>query len=267
MSDQFRTIAQELIKSGTAEIIIGYRTDAITQKPVPFVAHTAEDCAHFVLNDQCVFNLAVYLTKKEIAENKKVAVVLGPTGIRTVVVLAQEKQIDPALILVIPWDGVQVQVPIDVAQAASQLAQNPAQDVQAIEAAVQFAQKPTQERWDFFKNEFLKCIKCYACRASCPLCYCSSCIVEKNQPQWISPCAHEVGNYSWNITRAFHLAARCTGCGNCERACPVDIPLSLINARLEDMIKSSFDFVSGQTTEPGNAMLTFLKDDKDGFIL
>jgi Na+-translocating ferredoxin:NAD+ oxidoreductase RnfC subunit len=45
--------------------------------------------------------------------------------------------------------------------------------------------------------------------------------------------------------RAFHLAGRCTGCAECERVCPMDIPLMLLNKKLEKEIKELFDYAPG----------------------
>ncbi|NIM03303.1 coenzyme F420 hydrogenase, partial [bacterium] len=58
-----------------------------------------------------------------------------------------------------------------------------------------------------------------------PLCYCSECITEKTMPQWIVSSPSLKGNTFWNVIRAFHLAGRCIDCGECERVCPVNIPL------------------------------------------
>ncbi len=49
----------------------------------------------------------------------------------------------------------------------------------------EFEALSAEERWNFWEKEFEKCIKCYACRQACPLCYCEQCIVEKSMPQWI----------------------------------------------------------------------------------
>ena len=74
------------------------------------------------------------------------------------------------------------------------------------------------ERWQFWQAEFSKCIKCYACRAACPMCYCTRCIVDDNRPQWIDPWPSPLSNMEWQISRVMHLAGRCIGCGACGLA-------------------------------------------------
>ena len=126
--------------------------------------------------------------------------------------------------------------------------------------------KPQSERWDFWIKEFSKCVKCYACRQVCSLCYCERCITEKNMPQWIETSAHPRGNLSWNLTRAMHLVGRCTFCGEFERACPVNIPLNLINQKMIGVVKESFDFKSGYDEKTHPPMIVFSPDDKENFI-
>ena len=69
------------------------------------------------------------------------------------------------------------------------------------------------ERMAFWVLEFDRCVKCYACRQVCSMCYCERCIVDKNQPISIDPAPGTKGNFAWHIARAFHLAGRCIGCG------------------------------------------------------
>jgi ferredoxin len=33
-------------------------------------------------------------------------------------------------------------------------------------------------RWSFWKAQLDKCIRCYACRSACPMCYCDECVVD-----------------------------------------------------------------------------------------
>ncbi|MDM7916194.1 MAG: 4Fe-4S dicluster domain-containing protein [Candidatus Eisenbacteria bacterium] len=89
--------------------------------------------------------------------------------------------------------------------------------------------RPASERWDYWTAQFARCLRCNACRESCSLCSCVRCVQEKTRPRWIDSSATPAGNWIWNVTRAFHLSGRCVGCGACEEACPVGIPLLALN--------------------------------------
>ncbi|MBK7446013.1 MAG: hypothetical protein IPJ45_08325 [Ignavibacteria bacterium] len=101
----------------------------------------------------------------------------------------------------------------------------------------------------------------------CPLCYCQRCITDKAIPRWIESSSHQRGNFAWNIVRAFHLSARCTGCGECDRACPMDIPLSLINRRMAMEAKKSFSYVSGRSLETPTLVGSFNEKDSDELFM
>jgi len=70
-----------------------------------------------------------------------------------------------------------------------------------------------QQRWDFWKNEFSRCIRCSACRNVCPACFCERCFVEESEPQWISPVPRWQDNLMFQVIRNIHVAGRCTDCG------------------------------------------------------
>lgn len=125
---------------------------------------------------------------------------------------------------------------------------------------------PVEKRLAYWKEEFSRCVKCYACRQNCPLCYCNQCVVDKNRPVRIDTSATLKGNFAWNILRAFHLAGRCIGCGACTNACPVGIDLDLLNLTLAETAKNEFNYVPGTT--PGALPLigTWSEEDKENFI-
>ena len=86
------------------------------------------------------------------------------------------------------------------------------------------------ERFAFWQNELSKCIRCNACRDVCPACTCEKCVfdnaasgVENKSP------ANSFEEKMFHIIRAFHVAGRCTDCGECSRVCPQNIPLHLLN--------------------------------------
>jgi ferredoxin len=123
-----------------------------------------------------------------------------------------------------------------------------------------------KERLAFWRNEFDRCLRCYACRQACPLCYCKECIVEKNQPQWIPSSPGPKGNFSWNAIRAMHLAGRCVLCGACGRACPVGIPLGALSRLTDKVTQKEFGYRAGYDTQTAPPMRTFKPEDNDSLF-
>ena len=127
-------------------------------------------------------------------------------------------------------------------------------------------QKPIAARMDFWREELSRCVKCYACRQVCPMCYCNRCIVDKNRPQVVSTSATLKGNFAWHITRAFHLAGRCIGCDECTRACPVGIDLRLLNLSLAKAAEDNFAFRAGMDPKADPIIGSYSQGDKEDFI-
>jgi len=105
------------------------------------------------------------------------------------------------------------------------------------------------ERWEFWQNEFSRCIRCYACRNACPACFCQRCFVEETEPQWVMPVPRWQDNLIFQVVRNIHVAGRCTDCGECERVCPVNIPLRSLAREMYNMVDELFQFKSGMDKE------------------
>ncbi len=93
----------------------------------------------------------------------------------------------------------------------------------------EYEKKSAEERWEYFTNEISKCIRCYACRQACPMCYCEECLVDSSFPKWIEKSLDLTDIAFWHIIRAYHQTGRCVDCGSCERACPMEINLRFFN--------------------------------------
>jgi Fe-S oxidoreductase len=103
-----------------------------------------------------------------------------------------------------------------------------------------FEARTPAERLAFFTAAFARCTRCGACQAACPLCACARCVAEKTRPQWIPSAPHPGGTFTFHVVRALHLAGRCAGCLECERACPAGIPLGLVAAELGAIARRRF---------------------------
>jgi len=130
-----------------------------------------------------------------------------------------------------------------------------------------FEKKKLEDKWDYWEKQFERCIRCYACRNVCPLCYCNECMVDQLNPQWVRRSVNISENTAWNIMRAFHLAGRCVDCGECERACPAGIPLTELNKKLEKDVLELFDYKPGINVEEKPLLSMFKPDDPEDFIL
>jgi len=128
-------------------------------------------------------------------------------------------------------------------------------------------EKALEEKWEFWQNHFDRCIRCYACKNACSLCYCEDCTLDKLKPQWVRRSVDLYENLLFHITRAFHLAGRCISCGECERVCPMDIPLMYLNRKMEKDVKELFDYEAGKDPASKTLLTTFNLEDPDEFVL
>ncbi len=122
------------------------------------------------------------------------------------------------------------------------------------------------ERWAYWKEQFAKCIKCYACRQVCPFCFCDQCLCDRNKPQMVDTTPRPAGNTAWHIVRAMHLAGRCAGCAECERVCPMDIPLNLLNRKMAKELKELYDYEAGFEVNDKGPLTTYTDKDDQSFI-
>lgn len=113
-----------------------------------------------------------------------------------------------------------------------------------------------EERYARFQAEAERCIRCYACREACPMCYCEECFVDHSRPQWTDSTIAPAGQHAWHIIRAFHQAGRCVSCGACERACPMEIKMTYLTDLLNEDIFEKYAFEPGMDAETQPPFLT-----------
>ncbi len=126
--------------------------------------------------------------------------------------------------------------------------------------------KSAEERWIHFKEELSKCVRCYACRNVCPLCYCKTCFVDQTMPAWFGKTNDLTDTMIYHIVRAFHVAGRCVDCGACSRACPMDIDLRELVKKTEKIMKERYNYEAGLSLEEIPPLGEFKTDDSQEFI-
>lgn len=98
------------------------------------------------------------------------------------------------------------------------------------------------ERRAFWHGHMQRCVRCYACRNACPMCVCRDfCVAESRDPHWLTQDDSVTEKLFFQTIHAMHLAGRCTGCGECQRACPVGIPILALRQHLGRIVGTLFD--------------------------
>ena len=122
-----------------------------------------------------------------------------------------------------------------------------------------------EERFAFWRGELSRCIRCNACRNVCPACTCEQCVFDNpNSGVSQKAAASSFEENMFHIIRAFHVAGRCTDCGECSRVCPQNIPLHLLNRKFIKDINAFYgDYQAGEDPEAKPPLGTYCKTDRE----
>jgi len=262
-----REAAARLLAEGKVKVVIGYGARG------PVFVTSPEDASKLVWNATCLANLTVYLKRKEVRALGAAAIVVKGCDERALLMLEKESQLDRGSIHVI---GMACGGMGRTKCAACDTPQPRFADETIGEAAPasgdryasldRILGKPPEERLAYWTAQFDRCVKCYACRQVCPMCYCERCLADKNRPQAIATSAHRMGNFAWQISRATHLAGRCIGCDECTRACPAVIDLRLLNLAMTRVAEERFGYRAGIDPAAEPPVGAFAAEDKEDFI-
>lgn len=259
---KMREIAKELLAEEKVNVIIGWEKGTFPNISCPVFIDKPEDVDRLVWDDYCHANLSTYLLDYRKSDDKVGIFVKGcdSRGVNRLLQDLQAKR-EQLHIIGIPCSGlkdtdtdekplkcVECRYPNPLVYDQLIGEEQKVDEVAATAEAREFkdvknieAMSP-QDKAQFWEDNYSSCIRCYACRNICPACNCISCVFDTTDKQnWIGKANNVDENKFFALTRAFHVAGRCVECGECERVCPMDIPIMSLNRKLAQDIGDLFD--------------------------
>jgi formate dehydrogenase subunit beta len=280
IEENLRREARRLLESGEVSVVLAYGRGYDDSRPMPYAAKKVEEIENLIFNEYCTHNLARYLTKYP--PKTRIAVAVKAADSRAVVQLIQEEKLrrEDLVLLGIPVVGMKdpktgetidqkttcnMANPVlyDVLlgeEIHGQAGESPYDGLKELESMDKDA------RWVFWEKEFGKCIRCFACRKACPMCYCDPCFMDASRPRWADKSPTPDGHLMYHLTRFYHLAGRCIDCGECSRACPVDIPLYLFHKKLAKECEAMFKQAAGMKIDDKPVMVNYNNQDSDEML-
>ena len=272
-----RDKAKDLLANGTVSYMIGWRQTRFPDRTAVFLIRDEADAKRLVWNEYTVALTAKFLTDDRWPDNR-IGVFARGCDSKAINRLLRDNQVERKNLYIVglPCEGkddsrcrtcrrkdplVYDELLWEPVQAQAQGPELPrffrVAEVEAFGA---------EDRFAYWEDVYARCIRCYACRNACPVCTCRECYVDMHRTGFQGKRHNAAENRIFGITRAFHVGDRCIECGECERACPMGLP---ILGQTQKIIKTAEaltgGYESGLNPEDDNFLGRFDLDDKDAF--
>lgn len=298
IAEKIQATAARLLESGQVDVFLGWEKGQTDYAIRPYMAWKPADVDRMAFNEFSIHNLTNYLLKLRDGK-EKVGIVVKGCDSRGINRLLEDNQISRDRLYIIGVCCPGMRDPLKAMKANSGLTANGEEEGLAAKCSNCMVPNPViydellgqeqpphmtedrfkqvqavenmsvDERYRFFEDMFDRCIRCYACRQACVACDCRTCIYDEMRPQWVGRENSRSDNMMYHMVKALHMAGRCIECGECERVCPANIPLMLINSKLAKDVNLFFgpyeagtEYVEGRKP----ALSVYREDDPDDFI-
>ena len=284
VTDAVLARAKELLSNGTVNRVIGWEKGLFEDDQTPRVFTSVEELdKDFIYDDYSVATVSKYLIKETKKEGKILAF-LKANDTYSFNQLVKEHRVnrDNVYIVAVPSNGEAQKGKIHVvydeimdtdgkisAKKEESQEDKEAFNKERFEMIAKLEAMTADERFAFWQNELSKCIRCNACRNVCPACTCEQCVFD-NPKSGVSQkaAADSFEEKMFHIIRAFHVAGRCTDCGECSRVCPQNIPLYLLNRKyIKDVDEIYGEYQAGEDTETRAPLNTYNTEDAEPSIV
>ncbi|HUL40009.1 MAG TPA: hypothetical protein VLU38_06945 [Methanomassiliicoccales archaeon] len=304
LSDQrIREEAKRAMKERGLKCVIGWNEEG-----TPVFAATEEELDRLSFNRRCVNNLVPYLTFEVRSQRGKTRdgkdKVVQPVGVvvrgcdsKALLLLLNENILSRGemFIIGVPCEGVEdpraggalfkkcvkcaMRNPVVSDVLASEEVREDEKDYGEVEDIERMS---PEERWALWEEILADCIRCHACKRSCPVCYCDECLLDPTdvavrpdttaeekayRPRWVERSVNVPENLIYHLARLPHLVGRCVDCGECERVCPRRLPLRLLTTKLEKDVKEIFGYEAAKEAGQKPLIAMSCMDDDNGFIM
>ena len=287
--------AAELLNSGTVDRVLGWKKGEFFYDVTPAVFYSAEELRKdFVFNEFCGCNFSKYLVKETRKSESRVLVFLKPCDTYSFNQLLTEHRFEREKVYAV---GIPCKGMLDIGCIRSKVGegvtgiavngeiltvstlydgekkhaaydellgeQTEEESLDRFEEVRMLEGMTAEQRYGFWQNELSRCIRCNACRDVCPACTCEKCVFDNPKSGVENKAASDSFEEKlFHIIRAFHVAGRCTDCGECSRVCPQHIPLHLLNRKfISDINEFYGEYQAGETVGSRSPLVDYTKDD------
>lgn len=284
VTDAVLARAKELLSNGTVNRVIGWEKGLFEDDQTPRIFTSVEELdKNFVYDEYSVATVSKYLIK-ETKKEGKILVFLKANDTYSFNQLVKEHRVnrENVYIVAVPSNSEAQKGKIHVvydeimdsdgkitSKKEESQEDKEAFNKERFEMVAKLEAMTADERFAFWQNELSKCIRCNACRNVCPACTCEQCVFD-NPKSGIAQkaAADSFEEKMFHIIRAFHVAGRCTDCGECSRVCPQHIPLYLLNRKyIKDVDEIYGEYQAGEDTETRAPLNTYKTDDVEPSIV